>query len=261
MTKHIFIGWDQRDELASRVAMRSIRAHAKDTDDLNFVLLKDFILRRAGYYWREYVVRPNGQMIDHIDGKPFSTGFSFTRFLVPELARSMKINEPVLFRDSDFMFRAPIEDLFDEWDNKFDVMCVQHEHTPREHEKMDGVEQTRYFRKNWSSMMLIHPERTHDCNLMNVNAKAGSWLHALMWAKEIGGLSPDWNHLVGYDKPNENARGVHFTLGTPDMLLVNEQEQEHGAEWWKYVDAGELETVPFIDVVARELAKQKREGV
>lgn len=239
MTLHYFIGTDPRDELASQVAIRSMLKHARFSGEIKIHLLKDHELRRAGLYWRAYEVRPNGQGIDLIDGKPFSTSFSFTRFCVPELARMMGIHQPVLFTDPDVMWRAPIEDLFAQWQDGLGVMAVQHCHQPKETTKFDGIAQERYFRKNWSSVMLIHPDLTRDCNPQKVNNRPGSWLHAMLWARddEIGALPPEWNHLVGYDDAKD-AKLVHFTLGDPS--IPGREYDEYAAEWLSYVDPGEM---------------------
>lgn len=239
MTLNWFLGSDPRDELASQVAIRSMLKHARFEGDIKIHLLKDHELRRAGLYWRAYEVRPNGQGVDLIDGKPFSTQFSFTRFCVPELARMMGIHEPVLFTDPDVMWCAPIEDLFAQYKLGKSVMCVPHDHMPKEMTKFDGIMQERYFRKNWSSVMLIHPDLTRACDPQKVNNRPGSWLHALLWAKDddIGELPFEWNHLVGYDE-KKDAKLVHFTLGTPDS--PGRENDEHAAEWLSYVKDGEM---------------------
>ena len=235
--RHWFIGWDPRDDLAAKVLVRSMQ---KRSHGITIHWLKDHELRRAGLYWRSYEVHANGQRIDHVDGKPFSTDFSFSRFVVPELARRMGIHEPVLFTDADFMWRANLNHLFDLWDDTKTVMCVQHNHQPREATKFDGLEQPRYFRKNWSSLMLMHPDRTAAMDLHKLNNWNGSNLHALLWAQDdaIGALPPGWNHLVGYDSANPDALGVHFTLGTPD--IPGRGMDEHSDEWRSYVLAGEM---------------------
>lgn len=261
MTKHWFIGWDPRDELASRVAIRSARAnsHSVRAGEIQVHILKDHLLRDGGFYWRPYEVRPNGQIIDGLDGKPCSTQFSFTRFCVPEIARRMGVDGPVLFTDPDFMFRGDIDRLFAEWDDKYEVMCVKHSHTPREDTKMSGLQQTRYFRKNWSSLMLVDPNKTLDLSAHEVNTQKGAWLHAMMWAggdKAIGSLSKNWNHLVGYNPIDAKARGVHFTLGTPDMV-GGDGEQEHAHEWWNYVRPLELEGMVYSDVSLRPEEKKE----
>lgn len=243
---HWFVGYDPRDDLAGRVAMRSMNALCWPEQEVHVHFLKDHELRRAGIYWRSYEVRPNGQHIDFADGKPFSTHFSFSRFIVPELARMMGIHEPVLFTDPDVMLRAPIPQLFRQWDDSKAVMCVPHDHTPPEMTKFDGIEQTRYFRKNWSSVMLMHPDRTKALTPQKVNNWSGAQLHALLWAKdeEIGALGFEWNHLVGYDAPNQDAKLVHFTLGTPDV--PGRENDEFADTWRSYVQPGEM-PVHLID--------------
>lgn len=236
--RHWFVGFDARDDLAFRIAVRSMRRHSRD---VKVIPLKDHELRRAGFYWRQYQVRANGQKIDEVDGKPFSTDFSFSRFCVPELARAMQIHEPVLFTDPDVLLRADINELFDAWSDDYALMCVQHAHTPKEATKFDGMEQTRYFRKNWSSVMLLHPDRTQKLTLHKVNNQPGSDLHAMLWASdaEIGALAPEWNHLVNYDEPNPKAKLVHFTLGDPSH--PERANDEFAREWATYLEPDETE--------------------
>lgn len=240
MTLHWFVGFDIRDELAGKVAVRSMLKHAKFTGEIKIHFLREHELRRAGIYWRSYHVGPNGQMLDDADGKNFSTAFSFTRFAVPELARLMNIHEPVLFTDPDVMFRAPIEDLFGLWQDGLGVMSVQHEHQPKEMKKFDGLQQERYFRKNWSSVMLMHPDYTRALTPQKLNNSTGAYLHALLWAKDedIGALGVEWNHLVGYNDPNANAKLVHFTLGDPS--IAGRERDEFSDEWRAYLEPGDI---------------------
>lgn len=254
----VFMGWDARDEIAFNVAARSIHHHA---ENVTVIPLKDHELRRAGFYWRQYQVKPNGQRVDEVDGKPFSTDFSFSRFCVPELARAMGIHEPVLFTDPDVLLRADINELFGAWDDAYSVMCVKHQHHPKEATKFDGFEQPRYFRKNWSSVMLLHPDRTKKLTLQKVNNQIGSDLHAMLWVSdsEIGALGREWNHLVGYDEPNPNAKLVHFTLGDPSM--PGRANDEHADEWRTYLAAHEVDNpvAALVDEVDRKrLPGEKR---
>jgi hypothetical protein len=62
-----------------------------------------------GLYRRESEMI-DGQPYDVIDGRPFSTEFSFTRFLVPALNM---YEGKALFMDSDMYVRADINELFD----------------------------------------------------------------------------------------------------------------------------------------------------
>lgn len=238
VTINYFIGYDPRDDLAFKVAERSMRAHTNR--HVRVIPLKDHELRRWGVYWRPYEVRENGQIIDCGDGKPCSTQFSFTRFCVPELARMANIKEPVLFTDPDVLWRGDIGDLVAAWDKSKSVMCVPHDHRPKEDVKMDGLEQTKYFRKNWSSVMLIDSVSTTDLTLYKANNDTGAHLHALLWCPDerIGHLGHEWNHLVGYSEPNADAKLAHFTLGTPDM--PGRERSEFAHEWLQYVELAEL---------------------
>ena len=61
--------------------------YKKYNDKYNIVPLMEPILRRIGLYRRSYRVFPHDtkQRYDQFDNKPFSTDFTFTRFLVPAL--------------------------------------------------------------------------------------------------------------------------------------------------------------------------------
>jgi hypothetical protein len=131
------------------------------------------------------------------------------------------------------MLRAPIEDLFALADDRYALMCVQHEPQIGPTRKMDGQAQLAYRCKNWSSVMLIncaHPANGRlDLDL--INAAPGRDLHAFCWLAGdlIGELPGEWNHLVGVDEPRPDAKLVHFTLGCPDMRGY--EACEHGDEW------------------------------
>lgn len=213
----IMIGYDPREDDAYEVCRKSlIRRSSKS---LHIVKLERQALEWAGLFNRRSHRLENGQRIDSLDGKPFSTDFSFTRFLVPALALYQGW---ALFCDCDFLFTADISVLFGMADDRYAVMCVKHEHVPTETVKMDGIAQTRYRRKNWSSLVLWncgHPKNrgviTRDC----VNKMPGGWLHAFSWLedKDIGGLPPSWNWLAGVDPERQLPCGIHFTLGIPSM--------------------------------------------
>ncbi len=52
---------------------------------------------------------------------------------------------------------------------------------------------------------------------------------ALTWAKEIGELPSEYNHLVGYDKQRKDAKIVHFTSGVP--CWPETKDCEYAAQW------------------------------
>jgi len=242
--RHVFIGYDPRDDLAYKVAERSLYRHAKG---INVHMLKDRDLRRQGIYGRPYRVDHVGQMWDERDGRPFSTEFSFTRFAVPLLCKRLAddISGPVLFIDADVMFRADVNELFDLWDDTKALMCIQHNQKVHDETKMDGVIQNpnTHGRKNWSSVMLMDWERclangTDGLNPYRLNTLSGAQLHSFTWLpdQKIGALPEEWNYLVHYSDPMniQNPKLVHYTDGTPDMGV----DGEFLDEWWAYAKQG-----------------------
>lgn len=189
--------------------------------------LKERALRHAGLFYRPW--RTEGsQKIDVNDGKPFSTEFSFTRFLVPALCQW---EGWALFLDCDWLFMADIADLLKELDDTKAVMVCQQEYRPTAETKMDGQRQEKYWRKNWSSFVAFNC--SHPTNRMltvsAVNEEPGSWLHGFGWVpdKEIGLLDPRWNWIEGTTagKP----LGVHYTLGGP--WFPHMQDVAFAEEW------------------------------
>lgn len=198
----IFVGWDSREDIAYQVCKHSIVSKQPAAE---VVPLKQLELREKNLYWRERDLMA-------------STEFTFTRFLIPELT---EFNGWALFMDCDMILTTDIKKLFDQADDRYAVMCVQHDYTPKEGTKMDGQRQTVYPRKNWSSVMLIncgHPSNKQlTKELVNNPEIGGAYLHRFSWLKdeEIGALDHTWNYLVGVyddlDKPNL----IHYTEGGP----------------------------------------------
>ena len=87
----------------------------------------------------------------HVRGQTCFLEFTFTRFLIPELTN---FEGWAVFMDSDMILTTDIKELFEQADDKYAVMCVQHDYKVTESTKMDGQKQTIYPRKNWSSMVL-----------------------------------------------------------------------------------------------------------
>jgi len=223
----VYVGWDQKDAEAYDVLKRSILRN----NYADIRALKDWELRQEKMYWRPYRVTETGQMIDDQDGLPFSTNFAFTRFLVPALENFN--DEWVLFCDADFIFRAPINELFSLIDDSKAVMVVQHNHIPVEERKMDGISQGKYFRKNWSSLMLMNPSKCKNLTPETVSGATGRWLHGFHWLKEeeIGSLPEEWNWLEGHSSMDLEPKAVHFTRGGPWMKGY--EDVPYSDEWFK----------------------------
>ena len=227
----IYVGFDKKDTLAYEVCVASLIKHS--TIDLEIIPIHEWKLRQSKLYWRSYICDTSGQFVDRSDRSKFSTDFSFTRFLVPAI-NGYK-DEWVLFIDPDTMWRGDIANLVECIDNQYAVMCVQHNHVPFETSKMFGLEQAKYARKNWSSVMLMNTERCRYLTTYVVNNWSGDKLHSFQWVDDylIGKLEQKWNYLEGYTDPASvtDPLLVHFTLGTPDMLNV---ETQYAREWLDY---------------------------
>ena len=225
----VFIGYDSREPEAYEVAKASLLKHA--TMPVHVQKLDERMLRHAGLYARAWTTEGN-QKIDANDGKPFSTEFSFTRFLVPSL---MQWEGWALFVDCDWLFRADIAELLSEMDDSKAVMVCKQNYQPKTDIKMDGQVQQRYFRKNWSSFMLFNC--AHATNRMigpaAVNIEPGSWLHGLGWVPddEIGNLRHQWNWIDG--TTDGEALGVHYTLGGPWFSHMKDMQAPYFDEWRK----------------------------
>ena len=199
----VFIGYDIREDIAYQVCEYSIHKHQPDAE---VIPLKQRELRESGIYYRD------------ID-KLASTEFTFTRFLVPYLT---DYKGWAVFTDCDFVFVDDVQKMFDNADDRYAVMVVKHDYTPKEGMKMDGCKQLPYPRKNWSSSILWncgHPSN-RQVDLEMVNTQTGQYMHRFQWLKdeEIGELKPEWNWLAGwYEESPEvgKPKAIHYTEGGP----------------------------------------------
>ena len=147
-----------------------------------------------------------------------------------------------MFCDSDIVFLKDVKELFEQADDKYAVMCVQHDYTPKPGIKMDGQKQTLYPRKNWSSMVLYncgHPSNEKlSVDLVNNPNYDGAYFHRFAWLKdeEVGSLSNEWNWLVGWYKEPEDGKpkAIHYTEGGP--WFKNYRNCEYGNVWKEYLN-------------------------
>ena len=218
MSNKVFVGYDTREDIAYQVCEHSIWQHNKGTE---VIPLKQKELRDKMLYWRG-------------EDKLASTEFTFTRFLIPHL---MNYEGWALFIDSDIVFLEDVDNLFALADDKYAVMCVQHDYSPSATTKMDGQQQTVYPRKNWSSVMLFNcghkSNQTLTQDLVNNPEITGAYLHRFSWLKdkEVGELSPEWNWLVGhYKEPKDGTpKLIHYTEGGP--WFENYRNCEYHQDW------------------------------
>jgi lipopolysaccharide biosynthesis glycosyltransferase len=201
---NVYVGYDSREDLAYQVCEYSIKSQSRSTSVFP-LKLKDLIDQKI--YSRN-------------EDKLGSTEFTFSRFLVPILNQ---YEGWALFCDCDVFFLNSVDELFKLADEKYAVMCVKHEYTPKEGLKMDGKVQSIYPRKNWSSVVLwncAHPSNKKiTLDLVNDPKTTGKYLHRFSWLldHEIGELPHEWNWLVDwYCEPRDGSpKALHFTEGGP----------------------------------------------
>lgn len=208
----IFIGFDSRETVAFSVLAHSIHARASQPVSITPLMLSQL----RGIYRRDW-------------HELQSTDFSFSRFLTPYLCNYEGWS---IFMDCDMLVREDIANLWSLRDERYAVQVVKHVHVPREATKFLHQPQSKYEKKNWSSVMLFNNARCQALTPEYVNAAMGLELHQFKWLGDdelIGDLPRRWNHLVGYDAHDTNASNVHYTSGGPYF-----SEYEHcpfSAEW------------------------------
>lgn len=231
MDRSIWIGWDPREAAAFAVARSSIKNRLTMPIPIYGLVLDDLI--RRGLYTRPTEFRPSAAdkpiMWDVISDAPMSTQHANSRFLVPHLAGSGW----ALFMDGDMLVRTNLARVFEGLDSSKAVYCVKHKFDPPPGIKMDGQEQTRYSRKNWSSFLLFNVghEANRRLTVEMVNSVPGRDLHRFCWLEddEIGELGPEYNFLVGHTDESIEPKVVHFTEGCPDMSGY--ENVSHADEW------------------------------
>ena len=214
----VFIGYDPREAVAFSVLAYSIHARASVPVSIAPLMLSQL----TGVLTRERHALQ-------------STDFSFSRFLTPYLAGFEGWS---LFMDCDMLMLDDIARLWALRDERYAVMVVKHDHVPQEATKFLGEPQTKYEKKNWSSVMLFNNARCRALTPDFVNTASGLALHQFKWLNDdtfIGALPDRWNHLVGYNAPRADAALVHYTLGGP--YFAEYAACEYAAEWHRERDA------------------------
>jgi lipopolysaccharide biosynthesis glycosyltransferase len=208
----IFIGFDSNEVVAYYALCQSILS--KSSRSVRFAPINLSSLRSVFHRERNQLQ---------------STEFSFSRFLVPYLSEYSGWS---LFMDCDMLARADISELFDLIDEKYSVMVCKHDYVPRDEVKFLGNVQTKYEKKNWSSLVLFNNAKCKALTPEYVNTASGLELHQFKWLgddAQIGGLPLEWNWLVGEYPYNDKAKICHFTLGGP--YFRNYVNSDYADEW------------------------------
>jgi lipopolysaccharide biosynthesis glycosyltransferase len=215
---NVFIGYDPEEAVAYSVLAYSIQARASQPVSIAPLMLSQL------------------KAVFTRDRDPLqSTAFSFSRFLTPYLSGYEGWS---VFMDCDMLMLDDIANLWKLRDDRYSVMVVKHNHVPREKVKFLGRTQSKYDKKNWSSVMLFNNARCRALTPDYLNAASGLELHQFKWLQsddQIGALPDRWNHLVGYNPPRRDAAVVHYTLGGP--YFVEYRECEYSKEWFAERDA------------------------
>lgn len=195
----IYIGYDSREKESLFVLAYSILKYA--TQPISIIPIKQDLF--SSFYYRE---RHPLQ----------STEFSFTRFLVPYLQH---YKDWAIYMDCDMLCQDDIVKLWGMRNDDYDVMIVPHNYIPLDPIKMVDQIQTKYEKKNWSSMMLFNCSKCEILTPEIVQNIDGLYLHQFKWTNDesIGHIPNNWNFLVEFDEyKGELPLGlIHYTTGGP----------------------------------------------
>ena len=157
------------------------------------------------------------------------TEFTYSRFLVPWLCN---FEGKALFLDADMLCLEDITEI-----EKYATAPVS------------VVKNKQRF--EWPSLMLFD---CAQCKILTPEFVENSdRLFKMDWA-DVGSLSPEWNHLVGYDEP-QDAKIVHFTKGIP---VWPETAQCEYAEHWHAERRAMMSTVSHDELMGRSVHVEAR---
>jgi lipopolysaccharide biosynthesis glycosyltransferase len=145
-----------------------------------------------------------------------SNDFIYSRFLTPYLN---DFEGWAIFADGDMICQDDIKELWDLKDPSKALMVVKHDYQTKANMKYLGNINENYPRKNWSSLILwncSHPK--HKILTPEfISKQTGKFLHRFSWLEdnEIGEIDTKWNWLAIEYPINNEAKLIHYTLGTP----------------------------------------------
>ena len=173
----VFIGFDHRQPVAMNVLQFSLFRRASKPVAITPLVLPTLPIKRQGL-----------------------TPFTFSRFLVPWLC---DYRGWALFLDIDFLALGDVAELFALADDRYGAMVSKN---PKRFE--------------WASLILFncgHPENRVLTPEYVDDADRCRSPHTMDWLApdQVGALPSEWNHLVGYDAPRDDAKFIHFTQGMP----------------------------------------------
>lgn len=214
----VFVGYDPIEDAAAKMLASSILRRTTMKELKIVPIVRDQLLV---YSICNRPIDPRG-----------STQFSITRFMVPHL---MNFNGIGIFFDCDMLITRDIEEMFELFDSKYAVQLPKHEYEPSTTEKMGGLPQTVYPRKQWSAVVIYNCGHTANKHLTNniVETSTPKFLHRFEWLMdhEIGSIPLEFNFLVGEQtKTSSLPFNVHHTLGAP---IFRDCQDVDYADYWK----------------------------
>ena len=215
----VYIGYDPRQPIAAQVLAHSISVRSTKPVAITRLQLSQLPITRRGL-----------------------TEFTYSRFLVPWLCDYQGF---AIFIDSDFLCLGDITDLLG-------IAMLDDLTTAQKPAVWVSKNRLRY---EWPSLMIFN---NNLCRTLTPEYVQDSpQLFDLAWAAEVADLPREWNHLVGYDAPNPQAKMVHFTQGIP--CWPETQDCEFSAEW-KMVAKNAQSTVSWETLMGASVhAKPVRE--
>ncbi len=228
MDYNVYIGYDEREDIAAQVCKFSIVSRCSSLRDVIFLKSKDI----------PEFTRPREPQQ--------STDFTYTRFLIPYLQDYLPGFS--IFCDCDFLFLVDIEDLIQNIDPNMAISVCKHPaYIPRSAIKMDGVVQHNMLRKNWASLIVFN--NAHPSNQLLTpgyinTVTPGRKLHLLDWLKddEIGSIPLNWNVLDDYYHLTD-LKAIHYTDGGP--WFDNYRNTMYSHYWMKEYDTFQRTTSKY----------------
>ena len=197
-TTDVYVGYDDIQPVAYHVFCNSLIRNAKKPLNIHPLYTKNL----------ESIYTET-----HTD---MSNTFIYSRFLVPFLNG---YEGYAIYADGDMIVNADISELLDLIDPNDAVSVVKHDYKTTLHTKYCGAPNEDYPRKNWSSVIVWNCGHPDNAILTPefVASSTGKQLHRFTWIddSDIGELPIEWNWLAGEYEAREDAKLIHYTLGTP----------------------------------------------
>jgi lipopolysaccharide biosynthesis glycosyltransferase len=273
MTEYtVFIGYDEREKEAYEVCKYTIEKYA--SEPVRVLPLDHRVLRGLKMFNREWkIVGEDGTYLDKNDGRPFSTQFSHSRFVVPHYANYLGYEGMVMFVDPDFLFCDDVVQAFKEAkENHQLVSVVKHEFHSERDTKLDNRTQRNYKRKLWSSLMIFDMRYysifAKKLPLEEVSTRSGQYLHGFKWLldsqkgkrideridEQIGSVSEAWNFIPGHSSERfeeDQIMAIHYTETSP---WFHGQECCSFGDWWleDYIEYINQRLIPSLEDTLEE---------